>query len=415
MKEYDVLIIGAGASGCMAAISAARQGKRVLLIEHLDKIGKKILSTGNGKCNYTNQMQGTSYYRGTDPVFVVSIFEQFSMEETVAFFRELGIYPKVKNGYYYPYSEQAASVVDVLTMELKRLAVDICCSCEITSVKKKKWFVVDTNQGSFTGKSLIFACGLLAGRKTGCDGSAFPYIEAFGHHFIDVVPSLVQMKSKDSFLKDLAGIRAEICLKLQIDGEEVFQDVGELLHIDQGLSGIVSFQASRYAAYGCKAHKDVWGEIDYYPNGNYGELYDLITERFLTFGYEKTALEALIGLFPYKLGRAFLEKANIPPNLAAKKVGTKQRKNLAHLIKQVRIPICGTKEYADAQVCAGGVSTKEIDAKMLESKKVSNLYFCGEVVDIDGMCGGYNLQWAWSSGYVAGYHASQENRRKSVD
>ncbi|MBE5905359.1 MAG: aminoacetone oxidase family FAD-binding enzyme [Lachnospiraceae bacterium] len=406
MNKFDVLIIGAGASGCMAAITAARQNKRVLLIEHLDKIGKKILSTGNGKCNYTNQMQGTSYYRGTDPVFVVQIMQQFGMEETVSFFRELGIFPKVKNGYYYPYSEQASSVVEVLSIELKRLQVTIMLSCELQSIRKKKNFVIETNQGTFCGSSLIFATGLLAGRKAGSDGSAFPYIEQMGHHFIDVVPSLVQMKSQDSFLKNLAGIRAEIGLSLKVNGEEVFTDYGELLHIDKGLSGIVSFQASRFAAYGCKQGRKVEAVIDYYPKGSFMELLELLEERFVTYGYDKTALEALIGLFPYKLGLAFLEKAKIIHTMPAKQVKANQLKTLARLIKQLSVTIQGTKEYADAQVCAGGVATAELHNNSLESKFVPNLYFCGEVIDIDGMCGGYNLQWAWSSGYVAGYHAA---------
>jgi len=406
VKDYDVIIIGAGASGCLAAISAARQKRRVLLLEHLDKIGKKILSTGNGKCNYTNQMQGTSYYRGTDPVFVVPVMEQFGFEETLSFFRELGIQPKEKNGYYYPYSEQAASMVEVLTMELRRLRVDVLLSCEIESVKKKKRFMLKTSLGEFSGKTLIFATGLLAGRKTGCDGSAFPYIEQFGHHFIDIVPSLVQMKSKDSFLKNLAGIRAEIGLKLLVERENVFADCGELLHIAEGLSGIVSFQASRFAAYGIRQNKSVTAVIDYYPKGDFEELYTLLTERYLQYGKEKTAAEALIGLYPYPLAIAFLKEVGIPKDLPAAKVSTKELKRLAGLMKECKLTITGTKDFSDAQVCAGGVMTKELDNETLESRKVKGLFFCGEVIDIDGMCGGYNLQWAWSSGYVAGKQAA---------
>lgn len=406
VKDYDVIIIGAGASGCMAAICAARKKQRVLLLEHLDKVGKKILSTGNGKCNYTNQMQGTSYYRGTDPVFVVPVMEQFGFSETLHFFRELGIQPREKNGYYYPYSEQASAMVEVLSMELRRLSVDIRLSCELTSIKKKKRFLLSTSSGEFSGKTLIFATGLLAGRKAGCDGSAFPYIEEFGHHFIDIVPSLVQMKSKDSFLKNLAGIRAEIELKLLVDNTLVFTDQGELLHIAEGLSGIVSFQASRYAAYGIRQKKNVTAVIDYYPKGDFEELYTLLTERYTLYGKEKTAVEALIGLYPYPLALAFLKRVGISKDKPAAKLSNRELKQLAGAMKECRIEIIGTKDFPDAQVCAGGVMTKELYNETLESRLVKGLFFCGEVIDIDGMCGGYNLQWAWSSGYVAGSHAA---------
>lgn len=409
MKEFDVVVIGAGASGCVAAISAARQKKRVLILEHLDKIGKKILSTGNGKCNYTNQMQGTSYYRGTDPVFVVQVMEQFGFLDTIDFFRELGIYPKEKNGYYYPYSEQAASVVEVLELELRRLGVTVKLSTQIEEVKKKKnTFVIRSAKEEFSGKKLIFATGLLAGRKAGCDGSAFPYIEGFGHHFIDIVPALVQMKSQASFLKNLAGIRAEICLKLSVGGREVFQDEGELLHIEKGLSGIVSFQASRFASYGIKNKKEVVAHIDYFPKGDFQDVFKLLEERFYQNGEGKNAVEALIGLYPYKLCVAFTDYIGMKKNAEAVKVPSKTLKRLTSVIKDMPVEISGTKEYADAQVCAGGVSTKEVENISLESRLVKGLYFCGEVLDIDGMCGGYNLQWAWSSGYVAGMHAAMD-------
>ncbi len=407
LKNYDVIVIGAGASGCLAALSSARNNKKVLIIEHLDRIGKKILSTGNGKCNYTNRAQGTNYYRGMDPAFVVPVFKQFGFQETIDYFRELGIYPKEKNGYFYPYSEQASSMVEVLEIALHNNKVDVELQCEIADINLGKSYKVRTSKGDFTCKSLIFATGLRAGRKTGCDGSAFQYIEKLGHHFIDVVPALVQMKSKDSFLKNLAGIRAEIRLKMLIDDVKVFEDEGELLHIDGGLSGIVSFQGSRYASYGCKKGQKVEAIIDYYPGGSFKELYDEIETRFYAQSKEKNALEAMIGFFPYKLVLAWYKEMGIDGKEEAAKINNKRLKGLCHQIKETKVTIDGTKNYEDAQVCAGGVDTREIDASTMESRIHKGLYFCGELVDIDGMCGGYNLQWAWSSGYVAGIHAGE--------
>lgn len=407
LQSFDIIVVGAGASGMMAAITAARENKKVLVLEHLDKIGKKLLSTGNGKCNYTNRKQGSFYYRGNNPAFVVPVFEQFSFDDTIRFFKELGIYPKEKNGYFYPYSEQAVAMVEVLQHEMKRVNICVMTETNLKSIKKKNGYVVRTTNGDFCSRKLIFATGLLAGRKTGCDGSAFQYIEELGHHFIDIVPALVQMKSKESFLKELAGIRAEICLKMYVNDSCVFEDKGELLHIDGGLSGIVSFQASRYASYGCLENKSVHIEIDYFPIGTEIQLYEELKNRFRTYGSMKRCMEALVGLFPFKLGIAFLNKAEIPLKSQACKVSDEQLSKLTEVIKHCRLEIDGTKDYADAQVCAGGVDTKEVDAQTLESKFQQGLYFCGELLDIDGMCGGYNLQWAWSSGYVAGSHAAK--------
>lgn len=405
MRSYDIVVIGAGASGIMAAITAARLNKKVVLVEHLERIGKKILSTGNGKCNYTNRKQGDSFYRGKNPAFVVPVFEQFGFEQTIEFFKEIGIYPKEKNGYFYPYSEQAAAVVEVLKFELNRLGVTILTEADLNSITPKNGYVIRTTKGDFMVRKVIFATGLLAGNKTGCDGSAFPYIEELGHHFIDVVPALVQMKSKDSFLKELAGIRAEICLKMMVDGEMVFEDSGELQHIDGGISGIVSFQASRFASYGCKEgkHVEVW--LDYFPKESIESLIKELQQRFSNSFSDKTASEAMVGLFPYKLGVAFLTRSNINPK--AKKISKDEIIQLANNIKACKIEISGTKDYVNAQVCAGGVDTLEICNETLESNLCKDVYFCGELIDIDGMCGGYNLQWAWSSGYVAGMHAAK--------
>ncbi len=407
-KDYDVLIIGGGASGLVAAISAARCGAKTVILEHMDRVGKKILATGNGKCNYTNSKQGITKYRGDDPAFVLPVFEQFGFEETVTFFEDLGISPKIKNGYYYPASEQAASVLDVLRMELSYQKVAIETDCTITSISKKKdGFEVSTNLGCFCAKKILFSTGLKASPKSGSDGSAIPYIEKLGHHFADIVPALVQLQGKQPFFKALAGIRAEIQANLYIDGAFSTSESGELQLTDFGVSGIPIFQLSRFASKALKQKKEVYILLDFQPSLGKKALKQLLSERMHLFGKNKTAEESLIGLFHKKLIPVLLKESQIALHVPAKDVTESQLDVLSNTIKKLRVDVIGTKSFEQAQVCAGGVKTAEIDAKTLESKVVPGVYFAGEVIDIDGTCGGYNLQWAWSSGYVAGKHMAE--------
>lgn len=435
MINTDVTVIGGGAAGLMAAITAARCGAHVIILEHMDRVGKKILSTGNGKCNYTNALQGISYYRGEDPAFVLPVFEQFGFKETVSFFKELGIYPKIRNGYYYPASEQASSVLDVLRMECDYLNVEIHTSCELNSVKKSKnGYTIDTNNGAFSTKTVIFAPGLLAAPKSGSDGSTFPHIERLGHHFIDIVPALVQLQGKQSFFKNLAGIRAEVGIQLYIEEtdfrakksknnkntsnaqnptdnipyQKVCEENGELQLTEYGISGIPVFQISRFATRALHDHKSVYALIDFMRGLEEQELFLMLQERFLDYAHGKSVSEALIGLFNKKLIDVLLKESGIGLHLPAEQLKNPQIHRLCHTIKKFRVDVIESKGVDAAQVCAGGVDTSEVDANTMESKIAPGIYFAGEVLDIDGTCGGYNLQWAWSSGYVAGMYAAKK-------
>ncbi len=402
----SVIVIGGGASGMTAAISAARQGARVTIIDHMDRIGKKILSTGNGKCNYTNQKQGVRYYRGENPAFVLPVFSQFGLKETLSFFRELGIYPKERDGYFYPASGQAASVLEVLRMELKRLSVEIRTKCHLTSVQKtKKGFLLSTTSGNLNADSCIFACGGKSFPKSGSDGSAFPYIEQLGHTFIDVVPALVQMKAKQSFFKSIAGIRADILITLYTKNDCI-KERGEVQLTNDGISGIPSFQVSRFAAKALRRKERVFAVLDFMPDLSKEELQQELIRRFFRDD-GKTCEEVLIGLFSKKLIPVFLKENQISLHKIAKQVDVMKLEKFASYLKNVKIDILNTKGFESSQVTAGGVSTAELQADTLESKIVPGLFFAGEVIDIDGMCGGYNLQWAWSSGYVAGMNAAR--------
>lgn len=393
-----------------AAISAARQGAEVIILEHMDRVGKKILSTGNGKCNYTNKKQGLRYYRGENPAFVLPVLEQFGFKETISFFRELGIVPKERDGYFYPASGQASSVLDVLRMELRRLSVEIRTQTALISVRKRKNdFEIKTNQGTLFADRCIFACGGRAFPKSGSDGSAFPYIEKLGHTFTDMVPALVQMKAKQSYFKSVAGIRAEISIQLYINRHMVCQDRGEIQLTKDGISGIPAFQVSRFAAKALQNGQTVQAVLDFVPYLSKEELYLELKERFLRKD-GKTAEEALIGFFSKKLIPVFLKENRIAAHETAEKISPSKLKTLSEYLKHVTIDLTDTEGFEKAQTSAGGVNTAEINSETLESYLVPGLYFAGEVIDIDGMCGGYNLQWAWSSGYVAGMHAAENGR-----
>lgn len=429
MTDTDVTVIGGGPAGLMAAITAARCGAKTILIEHMDRVGKKLLSTGNGKCNYTNAMQGVSCYRGENPAFVLPVFEQFGLEDTVQFFKELGVYPKVRRGYYYPASEQAASVLEVLRMECDYQNVEIRTSCTLSAVRKKaQGMEIVTDKGAFSTKNLIFAPGLLAAPRTGSDGSAFPYIEGLGHHFVDIVPALVQLQGKQAFFKTLAGIRAEMALELYIENvqfhskksgaevsfaagyECVCSERGELQLTEYGISGIPVFQVSRYATKALREKRGVYAKIDFMPDLTEDDLFALLLERFSAYAHGKDAAQALIGLFHKKLIDVLLKEAGIDLHAPAERLKKPELWKLVRTVKQFRVDVIGSKGMDAAQVCAGGVDTAEVDARTLESKLAGGVYFAGEVLDIDGTCGGYNLQWAWSSGYVAGIHAAGKGK-----
>ena len=407
-EQFDVVVIGGGAAGLMAAISAARAGAKVVILEHKEKTGKKILSTGNGKCNYTNEKQDITCYRGENPDFVMPVFKQFGFPETVAFFEEIGVTPKVKNGYYYPASEQATAVLEVLRLEANYLRIKEVCECQINAIKPvKSGFLLYTSMGDFAGNSVILATGLLAAPKSGSDGTIFPYIEKLGHHFIDVVPALVPLQGKQAFFKQIAGIRAEIQADLYVENAKVASEYGELQLTDYGVSGIPIFQLSRYATKALKQGKKVHMMLDFLPHTSLEETVELFTKRLHKVEQKKTICECFVGLFNRKLAEVLIKEAGISLGDCPKKLSDEQIERLAAISKGLRVDITGSKSFEQAQVCAGGVDTEEICAETMESKIVPGVFFAGELVDIDGMCGGYNLQWAWSSGYVAGLHAAR--------
>lgn len=414
--KRTVIVIGGGASGMMAAIQAARAGARVTVLEHTDRVGKKILSTGNGKCNLTNLYQGEECYRSQNHGFPLSVIEKYSVADTLQFFEKLGILPKNKNGYVYPNSEQASAVLDVLRMELDRLGVHVVCGCEIRKTRRASegGFEVTSSLGPFHGDSLILAAGSKAAPKTGSDGSGYEIARRLGHTVIPPLPALVQLQCREKHYKQLAGIRTEAKLTLYVDGRETDTQTGELQLTDYGISGIPTFQLSRYASVALNGRHTVKVRIDFLPGQTMEESKAYLERRKKSMG-EKTAEEWMTGLLNKKLAAVLLKLAGISLHERIRDVDQGRWGHLVTEIKAYETVVAAANSYDNAQICCGGVDTQEVDPETMESKRIPRLYLAGELLDVDGICGGYNLQWAWSSGAVAGIHAAGKRKVKDKE
>ena len=407
MRKRHVIIVGAGASGLVAAIVAAREGADVTLIEQKDRVGKKILSTGNGRCNLTNTYMDSNCFRGDDTSIVLKVLKQFGYQDTIRFFEELGVILKERQGYIYPISDQASTILDVLRMEIERLQVNVLLEHKVEQIKlTKKGFAVSTNQKVVNGDAVILATGGKASPVLGSDGSGYGLAKAFGHHISPVVPALVQLKGKGNYFKQISGVRTNAKVSLYVDGEFVASDTGELQLTNYGISGIPVFQVSRYAAKAVYAKKRVTAEIDYLPTMKESSLREFMKKR-LKFHGDKNVEDFFVGVFHKKLITMFLKEAKVSLQICANELKDREWERLFKLFKQFKVEIEDTNEFEQAQVCAGGILTSEISAETMESNFDEGLYLTGELLDVDGICGGYNLQWAWSTGYIAGKCAAK--------
>ena len=407
MKKRHVIIVGGGASGLMAAISAAREGAQVTIVEQRERLGKKILSTGNGRCNLTNKYMDVSCFRGDDTTIVSKILDNFGYQETISFFEVLGVILKDRQGYVYPISDQAGTILEVLCMEIEHLGVNIILEQSVKNISKtSRGFTVRTTDTTLLGDAVILATGGRAASVLGSDGSGYALAKTFGHKLSPVVPALVQLKGKGNFYKQISGVRTQAKVSLYVDRGYVCEDTGELQLTNYGISGIPVFQISRYAAKALNEKKAVMAEVDFLPSMSDDAFEDFLHKRIELHGH-RTAEDFLIGIFHKKLIGLLLIASRINTNQVMDAVTNEQIIKLVSVSKHFRLEIEGTNDFEQAQVCAGGVRTSEVNPRTLESVYVDNLYLTGELLDIDGICGGYNLQWAWSTGYVAGGHAAK--------
>lgn len=401
-----VAVIGGGAAGMMAAITAAREGVKVTILEHKDRIGKKILSTGNGRCNFTNTYQTPACYRSDNRDFAWNIIQKFNVEKTISFFKELGIYPKDRNGYLYPYSDQAAAILEVLQIEIAKLNICVMTEINVLDIQPvKRGIRVTTDKKTIIVDSVILACGSKAAPVTGSDGSGYQLAKLFGHRIVPVLPALVQLRCAEKFYKSISGVRVQGTVEIYADDISLASDTGEIQLTNYGISGIPVFQVSRYAAKAIYQKQSVTAVLNFMPDMNKDEFLSFLQER-ITLCPHKTLDEFFTGIFPKKLCELWIRLSRLPKEMRVSDLSGEQLEKLVLLIQHLRTHITETNAFEQAQICCGGVDTTEINPDTLESNYVPGIYFAGELLDVDGICGGYNLQWAWSSGFVAGKEAA---------
>ena len=397
-------IIGGGASGMMAAIAAAEnKNADVHIFERQARVGKKLSATGNGRCNLTNRSPAP--YMGEAPDFGNFALTSFGVAETLRYFARLGLYTVTEeSGRVYPYSDQANSVVDVLRLGLEKENITVHLGCEIEKAEKTQdGFRLFTTEGDYFCNKLIIACGGIAGSKLGGTMSGYRLLSAFGHKSTRLRPSLVQLTSDSAFLPSLKGVRANGEVKILRDGALFAQSLGEIQFTEKGLSGPVIFEVSRDA---CEGRGKWVAEIDLLPDVTAETLTNMLRVRKNT---HLSSEELFTGILHNRLGRVVTKEAGIG-NCPISYLSEQELTEAAQMCKHFSFRLTGTLGMEAAQVTAGGVLTKDFDPQTMESRLMPGLYACGEVLDIDGKCGGYNLQWAWSSGYLAGKSAGEEEK-----
>ena len=408
--KKKLIIIGAGASGLVAAIEAQRNGLDVLVLERMDRPGKKILATGNGKCNLTNSYYDKDTYRGMQREFAYHIINKFDYKNVLSFFESLGLFTVENNGYYYPKSGQASTVLDVLLLQCKHQNIPIHCQQEVVNIKKKeKRFEVYTTNECYQADYVLLCGGGKSNEKLGSNGSVIELAKGLGHKIIPLAPALCALHAKGSFFKETSGVRTKAKLRLLVDGTYTNWNQGELQLTDYGISGVMVFCLSRYAVYGLMEKKGVKAHIDFMPDMNYDECKEALLYLKKAVPY-KTIPQALEGLINQKLALAITKYCKIKTDVCMKQMTMEQCNTLCETLKNFRVEITDFADFSKSQVTAGGVSTKQIEADTMESKLVKGLYFAGEMVDVDGTCGGYNLQWAFSSAVIAAKSISKEAR-----
>jgi hypothetical protein len=335
------------------------------------------------------------------------VLEQFTAEDTMDFFRGIGILAKSRNGYLYPQPDQASAVLEALELELKRLHVRIVTDCTVTGLaRKKSYFEIQTDSGNFAVRSVIIASGSKAASKLGATGDGYRFARQFGHTISPVVPALVQLEAEEAFFSRLSGIRIDAEVTAWIDGQKLASDQGEVQLTAYGISGIPVFQISRYAAKALQQKQKVVVQLNLLPDYSFSWILEELRRR-IAHDPGRTAEQILCGIFNQKLIPVLLSCSGIRSKTVGKQISERQLKTLVSRILDFRVHITGTRSFDQAQICAGGVNLNEVDPDSMESRKCKGLYLTGEVLDADGICGGYNLQWAWATGHIAGVHAGK--------
>lgn len=408
--KHSLIIVGGGAAGLTSALIAKDFGIDVAIIEGTDRIGKKILTTGNGRCNISNANINCNRYHSENLHFSKNILDSFTVKDTIDFFAYLGLpLITIDGGKMFPMSLQASSVLDILRFALEERKIPVYINTKAKEIIKKdnRFIIYSTDSSTYECEKLIIATGGKSAPKTGSDGSGYTLAKQLGHSIITPVPALVQLKLSYNRLKALSGVKFDGNAEIFINDKFVQKEFGEILFTDYGISGPPILQLSRIASNGISKNDKISIIIDMLPTIEVKALNDFLNNHWSVFA-SRSVYDSLIGIINKKVIPIILKEATIEDvHKSCCNLNWKEKNALSALLKHWKFQVSDTNSFANAQVTAGGINTNEINAKTLESNIVPNLFFAGEVLDIDGDCGGYNLQWAWSSGAVAGKNASK--------
>lgn len=394
MKQADVVIVGAGASGMAAAYHIAKSlksKKKIYILEHKESPGKKLLATGNGRCNFTNDVIDAESFRGEAPEFAYNIVKKYNKEWLIGFMADLGIIHTQINGYYYPRSLQASTVLNSFLFKFREFGVSIELGVHADNIKKEReQFIINTNRDTYSAKYVVLATGGKAYKTLGSDGSGYKLAKNLGHNTGKLYPSLTGIKMEGLSFKTCSGVRTKGNIKLYSGKELIKENYGEIQFTDYGISGIPVFQISRYAVK--TSDKDKYIHIDFAPEYSEDTLYETLKE-ISEKNPEKPLSDIINAIIPYKLAKALCDKC---------KNESSGPDAVCRLIKNLRLKVKELMPFDKAQVTAGGVYTDTINNTTMESLICNGLYITGELLDIDGNCGGYNLHFAFASGACAG-------------
>lgn len=397
----NIVIVGAGASGMMAALSAAEdRNNRVLLLERQQRAGRKLLATGNGRCNLCNMNAGPQNYHGEDESFPLPALRAFPPQAALDFFHGLGLLTVTESsGRVYPLSDSSNSVLDVLRMALDQAGVELRCSCRAEAIRREDGgWRLDTQEGPVRADKLIMACGGAAGAKLGGVMDGYELLKPLGHKRTRLLPALVQLLTAADYPRALKGVRADCALGLYRDGRLLARSRGELQFTETGVSGPAAFDLSRAAA-----AEEAGAElrIDLLKDYDIAAVLELLRRRREARPDLETG-ELFTGMLHNRLGRMLIKYCGLPQALPLSALDGEALNKAAEACKCFRLPLLGVEGFDKAQVTAGGIKTTGFDPETLESWFMPGLFACGELLDVDGDCGGYNLHWAWASGRLAG-------------
>lgn len=402
----NVGVVGGGASGIMAAIIAAEHGANVTIFEKKDRLGKKILVTGNGRCNYTNLNLGSNFYYTDDSDFISASFSEFDNIELIRFFKKLGVLSKDRNGYVYPSSDQALTILEALEYAVKESKIKVILNTDIKSVNKSgDTFKLITADGiEYSCDKVIISAGGKSSLLKNEQCNSYNLLRNLGHSLVTICPALTPLKCSGLDFRMISGVKSDCHISICVDNEILMEDEGELLFTDNGISGIVTFQVSHCAIEAARNDKEVTAVLDLFPGMSVEELKSFVSLKYLTHS-ELNCEEFMTGFLNKKLNKLLLDICEIDSSMKVSEAGLEAITDCILKAKILKLQVKSDASFDKSQVTGGGIPLSEISSTF-ESKIVSGLFITGEVLNVDGICGGYNLQWAFTSGYIAGKNAA---------